>query len=216
MLNILEGPDLVPAEDAVLERYPGVAALYIRVFVEPRKEYNLDLAISKVLRRLEFTAEGLKDLRKIRAYRDFYWRMGIDPTKQRPASEALVRRLIKGHSIPKISFIVDAGNLASIETLIPIGIYDSRFVIGRPRLRLARDGERFIDISGNEKTLKSYEIVLADDEGPLHVFPYRDSYRSRVREDTQEVYIVACGVDGINREELREALDRVIYWLSEL
>lgn len=216
MVEILEGPELVPIEDEVKERYPGVLALYVKVWVEPKEEYDLDSAISKVLGGLKFTAEELKDLPKVRAYRDFYWRMGIDPTKQRPASEALARRLIKRRSIPRISFIVDAGNLASIETLIPIGIYDSRFVVGRPRLRLAEEGEKFVDIVGNERPLKPHEIVLADEEGPLHIFPYRDSYRTRVRDDTREIYIVACGVYGIKMDDLREALDRVTYWLSEL
>ncbi len=216
MVEVIDGPKMVPIEDEVEERYPGVSALYVKLRAEPRKEYDLEAAISRVLEGLKFTAEELKDLPKVRAYRDFYWRMGIDPTKQRPASEALVRRLIKRRSIPKISYIVDAGNLASIETLIPIGIYDSRFVRGWLRLRLAKDGERFIDIVGNERHLKPHEIVLADEEGPLHIFPYRDSYRTRVREDTEEIFVVACGVHGIEVEDLREALDRVAYWLSEL
>ncbi|RKX43257.1 MAG: hypothetical protein DRP27_08345 [Thermotogae bacterium] len=172
--------------------------------------------MGQVLENLGVDLDRLKDHPKIRAYRDFYWRMGIDPTKQRPASEALVRRLLKKRSLPRISYIVDAGNLASVETFIPIGIYDCSSVVGGLRLRLARKGEKFIDVVRNEKTLNVDEIVLVDDEGPLHIFPYRDSYRTRVKEDTDEVYVVACGVEGIGVRELHEALDRVVYWLSSL
>ncbi len=181
-----------------------------------KKDYNLSRALEQITSRIGYNLDNLKDIPKIRAYRDFYWRMGIDPTKQRPASEALVRRLLSKGSIPKISFIVDAGNLASIETLIPIGIYDTRFIKGPLRLRLARDGEVFVDITGKERELSKRDIVLSDNEGPLHVFPYRDSFRTRVREDTEEVYVVACGVKGIEKEDLKEALERVCYWLRNL
>jgi len=206
----------IEVEKEVSELSPGVSALSIGVRTSNKKDYNLSRALEQITSRIGYNLDNLKDIPKIRAYRDFYWRMGIDPTKQRPASEALVRRLLSKGSIPKISFIVDAGNLASIETLIPIGIYDTRFIKGPLRLRLARDGEVFVDITGKERELSKRDIVLSDNEGPLHVFPYRDSFRTRVREDTEEVYVVACGVKGIEKEDLKEALERVCYWLRNL
>ncbi|HUW43054.1 MAG TPA: hypothetical protein VMW02_02320, partial [Thermoplasmata archaeon] len=45
------------------------------------------------------TLEAVKDRPDFRAYRDFFWRLGVDPTKTRPASEALIRRILKGSSI---------------------------------------------------------------------------------------------------------------------
>lgn len=35
--------------------------------------------------RAKYTIETLKDNPTVRAYRDFYWRLGIDPTKTRPS-----------------------------------------------------------------------------------------------------------------------------------
>ncbi len=215
-MNITKEIWEIEVEREVNELYPGVSALSIGVKTFNKKDYNLDKALKQVASKIGYNLDNLKDIPKIRAYRDFYWRMGIDPTKQRPASEALVRRLLSKGSIPKISFIVDAGNLASIETLIPIGIYDTRFIKGPLRLRLAREGEVFVDITGKERKLGKRDIVLSDNEGPLHVFPYRDSFRTRVREDTEEVYVVACGVKGIEKEDLKEALERVCYWLRNL
>jgi len=72
-------------------------------------------AIAKALSVISASAslEGLKEDPVVRAYRDFYWRLGIDPTKVRPSSEALARRALRGE-FPRVSPLVDAGNVASI------------------------------------------------------------------------------------------------------
>jgi len=51
----------------------------------------------------------------VRAYRDFYWRIGLDPTKTISSSEALLRRVLKGE-FPTVSVLIDAENIASAET----------------------------------------------------------------------------------------------------
>src|SRR3979409_2153884 len=63
-----------------------------------------------------YAVETLKDEPNLRAYRDFFWRVGVDPTKVRPAAEALLRRVIQGKPFPRINALVDAYNLASAET----------------------------------------------------------------------------------------------------
>src|SRR5512137_502425 len=49
--------------------------------------------------------EVLRDDPTVRAYRDFYWRLGIDPTKTRPSGEALMRRVLNGNELPNISAV---------------------------------------------------------------------------------------------------------------
>src|SRR4030067_3044100 len=51
--------------------------------------------------RASYTLESVKDVPELRAYRDFFWRVGIDPTKTRPAAEALVRRIPGGEAAPR-------------------------------------------------------------------------------------------------------------------
>jgi len=72
--------------------------------------------------RSRFTLESLKDEPVFRAYRDFFWKIGVDPTKTRPAAEALIRRVLGGRSIPRINTVVDAYNLASMTTCIALGL----------------------------------------------------------------------------------------------
>ena len=148
----------------------------------------------------------------VKALRKFYWRIGIDPTKTRPSSEALLRRLLK-KELPLINNLVDSGNLASAKTIVPIGIYDIGNIIGEPVLRTSEQGEEFIGIGNKVSKLDEGIPVLADDEGVIHLYPHRDSMRTRITEDCENALVVACGVPGMKRKLLDSALESVrFYW----
>lgn len=185
----------------------GIALAYTRVRgVKVDRESGkkvLELAANQVKK--FHTMESLKENPVVRAYRDFYWRIGIDPTKVRPSSEALVRRILREGSLPSINSVVDSGNAASAMTLIPIGLYDIGKISGKLVLRLARQGELFEPIGGGVKVLSGGEPVLADDLGPIFLYPHRDCVRTMIRDETEEVLVVAAGVPGVERTLLRRA-----------
>jgi DNA/RNA-binding domain of Phe-tRNA-synthetase-like protein len=159
--------------------------------------------------RSRYSLESLRSDPLVRAYRDFYWRIGIDPTKTRPASEALVRRALRGRW-PRINPVVDAGNIASARTMVPIGLYDVERLRFPARLTLSRGGELFHPIGGGEEKLPPGVPVFLDAEGRvLHLFPHRDSRETMVRPETRCVLIVAAGVPGVPRERLLEAVREV-------
>ncbi len=184
--------------------------------VERRKEKTVEL-FQKVIAEIreEYDLENLKSHPIVRAYRDFYWRIGIDPTKQRPSSEALLRRGLKGN-IPVINNVVDAGNIASMETLVPIGLYDLDLIEGELEIRLVRNGEVFEPIGGKREQLKENQIVLADERKILHVYPYRDSKLTMIRETTKNVLVVACGVPGVESERVLEACKKASEYIVKL
>lgn len=156
--------------------------------------------------RNKYDLEKLKDDAVFRCYRDFFWRLGIDPTKIRPASEALVRRILQGKSIPKINTLVDAYNLASIESGIALAAFDEDKLRSKPRMRFAKAGERFLGIGMTEESsLKGGEIIMEDDEKLVAVYPYRDADNTKVTLDTKKVLLVACGVPGIEAKRLVDA-----------
>jgi len=200
----------------VLRSYTGISLSCALIDVNIRKDYSLDPLLNELSKKLTVSKESLKDHPTVRALRDFYWRMGIDPTKVRPSSEALARRFLTSNNIPMINSVVDAGNIASIETLVPIGIYDAGKIVGNVQLRLATSNEEFIDISNERHSLQGKEIVLADSNGVMHVFPYRDSFRTRVTEQTKKALIVGCGVPGIEQGLTKLAVDRTMELIKTL
>jgi DNA/RNA-binding domain of Phe-tRNA-synthetase-like protein len=85
----------------------------------------------------KYSLESLKDVPIFRAYRDFFWKAGIDPTKVRPAAEALIRRILGGKAVPSINNVVDSYNLASIKTEVALAAFDEDKLKGDLIMRYA-------------------------------------------------------------------------------
>ena len=156
--------------------------------------------------RSRFTLENVKDDPGFRAYRDFFWSVGIDPTKTRPASEALVRRILANKQLPTINTAVDAYNLASALSGVPIAAFDADTLEGRLTMRFALDGESFQGIGMKEPILlKRNQVILTDSKNIIASYPYRDSDATKVTMATKNMHIVSCGVPGISKETVIEA-----------
>jgi DNA/RNA-binding domain of Phe-tRNA-synthetase-like protein len=154
----------------------------------------------------KYNLESLKDVVVFRAYRDFFWKVGIDPTKIRPAAEALIRRILAGKPIPTINNVVDAYNLASIKTEIALAAFNRDELKGGLLMRTAERGERFLGIGMSEPMeLNGGEIIISDEEKLVAVYPYRDAERSKVSGRTRNLLILVCGVPGIDESVLVDA-----------
>jgi len=171
------------------ERLDSFATLLVREFRE-----HLDLAT-------------LKDDPILRAYRDFYWRVGIDPTKIRPASEALLRRVLQGKDLPRINTLVDAYNLASMTTRVAIAAFDAARLVGDVlTMRLSRAGETFLGIQMDAPmALQGHEVVVQDRNALVAIYPYRDAEATKVTLATTDTVFMTCGVPGISDETLDSA-----------
>ena len=175
---------------------------------------NFKLEVMRHIRN-EYTLDSVKDLPTFRAYRTFFWRIGIDPTKTRPAAEALTRRILAGKTLPCINTLVDTYNLASIKTRIAIATFDADKLDGKLLMRFAKEGEQILGI-GMEKPLilKGREIIISDQENLIAVYPHRDADNTKVTEKTENVSIVVCGVPGITEEVLESASDLTLEYIT--
>jgi len=175
---------------------------------------NFKLEVMRHIRN-EYTLDSVKDLPTFRAYRTFFWSIGIDPTKTRPAAEALTRRILAGKTLPCINTLVDTYNLASIKTRIAIATFDADKLDGKLLMRFAKEGEQILGI-GMEKPLilKGREIIISDQENLIAVYPHRDADNTKVTEKTENVSIVVCGVPGITEEVLESASDLTLEYIT--
>jgi len=151
--------------------------------------------------------EALKDDPILRAYRDFFWKAGIDPTKTRPASEALIRRILRGNQLPAINSFVDALNIASVETRIAFAAFDADRLAGRLELRLARPGESMLPIGHAERLiLEGREILIADEKRVIALYPHRDSEETKITDGSSKALVLSCGVPGIGHDTIEASL----------
>lgn len=207
-------------DKAVKESYPDLSVLcssIADVVVEPDSKKLRGLEKQILVRlRSRYTLETLKDNTVFRAYRDFFWRIGIDPTKIRPAGEALVRRVLRGKRIPMINTLVDAYNLASLETGIALAAFDRDQITGPMLLRFSKMGEEFLGIGMNSPyVLEGGEVVISDRDGILAIYPYRDAERSKIQFTTQSIIVLACGVPGIDPDLLNKALSISVEYITK-
>lgn len=180
--------------------------------------YPYEEEISKLIEYVKnrYTLDSLKDDKIVRAYRDFFWRLGIDPTKIRPSSEALVRRTLK-NEFPRINPVVDAGNIASVYTMIPIGMYDLDKIVPPLSIRFSRSGEKFKPIGGKEEILGNNIPILVDSRNiVVHIYPYRDSVETCVTESTSRIIAIAAGVSGVSKNLLEKAISIIVELLQKI
>lgn len=138
------------------------------------------------------------------AVRTMYRRVGIDPTKTRPSNEALLRRIRKGGTIPRINTMVDIINWCSVECQLPYGLYDLSRVSGPVTLRLGRDGEEYAGIRKDAVHVAG-RITVVDDEGPFGN-PTSDSARTMVTTATTSALVVVYAPVEISVSRLREVV----------
>jgi len=198
---------LLRVEAGLRARFPGLSAHVIRIGgVEVRREDpELERFKEEVVERARarWTLDQLREQPLFRAYRDFFWRVGVDPTKTRPAAEALIRRLLRGRPLPRINTLVDAYNLASVDTAVALAAFDEDGLEGELLMREAEAGEEFLGIGMERPTvLQGGEVVVADGEKLVAIYPYRDAEACRITEETENVLILVCGVPNVGDEAL--------------
>ena len=145
--------------------------------------------------RQELTTESLKDMTSIAATRRVYKACGKDPSRYRPASEALIRRMLQGKELYQRDTLVDLVNLASIAYGYSIGGFDAdRFVGDTLTLGIGREGEPYEGIGRGMINIHGLP-VYRDAEGGVGT-PTSDHERTKMTIDTRHLVVLINGYDG--------------------
>ena len=152
--------------------------------------------------RQELTTETLKDMTSISATRRIYKACGKDPSRYRPASEALIRRLLQGKELYQRDTLVDLVNLASIAYGYSIGGFDAdKFMGDTLTLGIGREGEPYEGIGRGQINIHGLP-VYRDALGGVGT-PTSDHERTKMTIDTRHLVVLINGYDG-NEQRVRE------------
>ena len=164
-------------------------------------------------KRGEFTVESLAEAGPVRDVRAMFRGWDMEPSKYRPSSEALLRRVVQGKGLYRVSNVVDAGNLGSIETGWPFGCYDRGQIREPIVFRHGGTGERYEGIGKRTWHLEG-RPVLADAEGPFGS-PISDSTRTMITEAAREILVVIYAPSSATEVSVSAAAQRLIERLSQ-
>ena len=144
-----------------------------------------------------------------RMYRDVGW----EPTKYRPSSEALVRRLLQGKGLYCINNLVDYGNLVSAQFHIPMGLYDLDKIKGNIFIDTGKEAENYVGIS-KPQIRAIGKIILRDDEG---VFgnPTADSARTSIQKETSHILAVFFCPIALQLNYITETIEQLAKYYKQ-
>jgi DNA/RNA-binding domain of Phe-tRNA-synthetase-like protein len=140
----------------------------------------------------------------VSSVRRMYRKIGWEPTKYRPSSEAMIRRFLKDKGLYHINNFVDLGNVASTKYHLPMGLYDLDKI----------DGDNIIDVGGEEESYQgiSKELIHATgkmivrDESGIFGNPTADSKRTCLSEKTKNVLAIFFTPSEIDINYLNDTL----------
>jgi DNA/RNA-binding domain of Phe-tRNA-synthetase-like protein len=163
-------------------------------------EHRLDPLLAEAEARVRATPPA-----EVASVRTMYKKVGIDPTKTRPSNEALLRRVRKGDTIPRINSAVDIVNWCSLEFQLPYGLYDASKIVGAVTMRLGCEGESYPGIRKDDVNVAG-RITVADDAGAFGN-PTSDSARTMVTPSTTDLLIVVYAPIEIGSSQLDRIME---------
>lgn len=187
------------APDVAVHVIAGVLALDDAVVVERHDDMSAHLSGLDAAR-IETPAHA----EVVSAVRAMYRRFGIDPTKTRPSSEALLRRVRKHDPFPRVNSAVDVCNWCSVETGLPFGLYDASKIVGDVELRVGREGEQYDGIRKDTVHVAG-RLTVADAQGPFGN-PTSDSARTMVTPDATQLLFVIFAPRAVGTRDVDQAL----------
>ena len=140
----------------------------------------------------------------VKYVRRMYGRIGWEPTRYRPSSEALIRRILKGKGLYRINNLVDYGNIASARFHLPMGLYDADKISGTIIMDVGKEEESYRGISNPEIHARG-KLILRDDNG-IFGNPTADSLRTSITDKTSSALAVFFSPPEITDEYLNETL----------
>ncbi len=158
--------------------------------------------------RARLTLESLAADPTVAALRKLFRAAGCDPTRYRPASEALLRRVLKGDELPVLHPLVDINNCLSVELAVPCcvmreGTFTPPFI-----WRAGRAGEGYESLRGPFNL--EGKPLLTDAYGPLDA-PITGNERVKVTPDTELTWLVAyLPEQAITAESARDVLLQLV------
>lgn len=160
---------------------------------------------------------NVRELPNIKAYRDAFATLGMNPNKFMCSIEALAKRVQKGAKLPHINPIVDLGNALSVKYQFSMGAHDLRRLDADLEVRFSAADDRFLPMGGAEpETMPEGELVYVSGHTvKTRRWIWRQSDDGKITEDTCDVFFPIDGFADINHDQVLQARDELADILRE-
>ncbi|MBA2874655.1 B3/B4 domain-containing protein [Thermaerobacillus caldiproteolyticus] len=149
----------------------------------------------------------IADIPELAEWRAAFKAIGTDPSRYRPSSESLYRRIQKQNFIPSIHSAADVNNFFSLYYKIPIGIYDLDKLQGNISIDIGTDRDEYIAINGRTVNF-ARKLVTKDELGPFGS-PIVDSERTSVTQETKNAIQFVYLLPSMKQEQCEKLVNSI-------
>lgn len=178
----------------------------------------IDVHVKRLLK--NNSLEVLKEDRIIQGFYELHKEVGIPKRKNLPASENLLKNLLKKQEFHKINPLVDLYNLISMDTKLALGAHDLDKTEGNITLRLTQGNENYIPLGSVEaKEVKAGIYSYIDDANDIICYSeIRQVDKTKVTEESKDVFFIVQGnqatTDKYVEDVAQELITVVTYYLG--
>jgi DNA/RNA-binding domain of Phe-tRNA-synthetase-like protein len=196
----------------IIARFPEISAavLWVDSFENSPSSQGIDRELiesERVTRERCPDRAAISRQQPIAAWREAYSRMGLKPNRYPCATEQLMRRVVDGQSIPRISAIVDLGNAAALRYMVTVAPFDLARIVDGCEVRHASGAERFQPINSEDyDEIPEGEVIFADKTPDVisRRWAWRQSDKGKVTPETSQLVLVAEAMHDGGPETVRE------------
>ena len=208
-------------DQAVFEKLPdyclGVVAVegFNNADPCPAIDTMLDQAVAGFAAR--HVGDNVRELPGIRACREAFQAVGMNPNKFMVSIEALAKRVQKGGALPHINPLVDLGNALSLHYEVPMGAHDiDRMGPSGITVRFAQAGDTFLPMGeeAREDVPVGELVYVSGQTVKTRRWMWRQSEDGKLRPDTARVFFPIDGFASVNGEAVLKARDALADFLG--
>ena len=164
-----------------------------------------------------YAGANVRELPGIKACRDAFQALGMNPNKFMCSIEALGKRVQKGGQLPHINPIVDLGNAFSLQYLLPMGAHDIDKLEDGVEVRFSTGADRFLPMGAEEtEVMPDGELVYVSGHTvKTRRWIWRQSDDGKITGDTCHVFFPIDAFRGVNEDQAIQARDELAALLRE-
>ncbi len=155
--------------------------------------------------------DNVRELPNIKACRDAFQTLGMNPNKFMCSIEALTKRVQKAGALPHINSVVDLGNAFSLRYQLPMGAHDIDKAEGDIEIRFSTPEDHFLPMGETElEIMPDGELVYVSGHTvKTRRWIWRQSDDGKITEETSHVFFPIDGFAGVDREDVLKARDEL-------
>ncbi|WP_335872582.1 B3/B4 domain-containing protein [Bacillus sp. 2205SS5-2] len=136
---------------------------------------------------------GIKEWRKI------FKSYGKNPSRYRPASEALIKRIYSQNYLPSVQSAIDLNNFFSLQYETPIGLYDLSQLTDQVEITIGEEADSYEGLNGRVNSL--VDLLISRDQKGAFGSPFVDSKRTAVTTNTKHALQIVYLPSSIHVEQ---------------